>query len=239
MGEKELPWLDYWPHLGNMIHNGDFRLPGKCSFTHDLINKRGAFIGKFHGLMQEFGFSDSPIMLQMVHIYATSFYGSHLWDFSSNEATKLFTSWNVLVRTVFKVPNTTHRYLIEPLSSAIHLKTIIFERYLGFIHSILNSSKKCLSSLGLKMLSDHGSVTKQNLILISNESSIENVLEISPSSVVSSLLYYPTPPGEEWRVGFLKELLELRKHTLELDWEQDIVLSSYELEELIEFVSSS
>ena len=91
----------------------------------------------------------------------------------------------------------------------------------------------------MKMLSDHGSVTKQNLILISNESSIENVLDVSPSSVVSSMLYFPTPPGEEWRVGFLKELLELRKHTLELDWEQDIVLSSDELEDLIEFVSSS
>ena len=239
MGGKELPWVDNWPHLGNMIHNGDFRLPGKCSFTHDLISKRGTLIGKFHGLFQEFGFSDSSIMLQMMNIYATSFYGSHLWDFSSNEANKLFTSWNVLIRTVFKVPNKTHGYLIEPLSSTVHLKAILLERYLGFINSILNSSKKCLSSLGLKMLSDHGSVTKQNLILISNESSIENVLDVSPSYVVSSMLYYPTPPGEEWRVGFLEELLELRKHTLELDWEQDIVLSSDELEDLIEFVSSS
>ena len=147
MGEEELPWVENWPHLGNMIHKGDFRLPGKCSFSHDLINERDKFIGKFHGLLQEFGFSDSLVLLRMVNIYATSFYGSQLWDFSSNEASKLFTSWNVLVSTVFKVPNTTHRYLVEPLSDTVHMKVILFKRYLGFIHSILDSPKKCLSSL--------------------------------------------------------------------------------------------
>ena len=53
------------------------------------------------------------------------------------------------------------------------------------------------------MLSEHGSVTKQNLNLIKIESDIEDVLVISPDSVVSSMLYFSTPPGEEWRVGFL------------------------------------
>ena len=69
------------------------------------------------------------------------------------------------------------------------------------------------------MLFDHGSVTKQNLTLISKESDIEDVLVGSPDSVVSSMLYYPTPLGEERRIGFLKELIQLKKNTLELDWE--------------------
>ena len=92
------------------------------------------------------------------------------------------------------------------------MKVILFKRYLGFIHSILDSPKKCLSSLGKKMIADHGSVTKQNLTLINMESGLEDVLGVSPCSVVSSILYHPTPPGEEWRVGFLKEFLELRKN---------------------------
>ena len=123
----------------------------------------------------------------------------------------LFNSWNKLVRTIFKVPNTTHCYLIEPLSDTVHLKVILFKRYLGFIHSVLCSKKKCLSSLCHRMVADHGSITKQYLTLISNESSIENVLGMSPSSVVSTVTYNPAPPEEEWRVGLLKELLELRK----------------------------
>ena len=50
MGEKELPWVDSWPHLGNNIHRNDFAYPGNGSFSHDLLVKRGSFIGKFHGI---------------------------------------------------------------------------------------------------------------------------------------------------------------------------------------------
>ena len=86
-------------------------------------------------------------MMRIVHIYATSFYGSQLWDYSSSEATKLLTSWNILVRKVFNVPNTTHRYLIERLSGSKHLKSILYQRYLSFVLSLTNSRKECLSSL--------------------------------------------------------------------------------------------
>ena len=78
MGDTRLPWVNQWPHLGNNIHNDDFRYPGKGSLNHDLSEKRQSFIGKFHGLFQEFGFADSELMIKMVEIYAMSFYGSQL-----------------------------------------------------------------------------------------------------------------------------------------------------------------
>ena len=95
MGDNFLPWVDHWPHLGNNIHKDDFRLPGKGNFTHDLLDKRAKFIGKFNGLMQEFGFAESSVMFSIVNIYAMSFYGSQLWDYSSAETNRLFTSWNI------------------------------------------------------------------------------------------------------------------------------------------------
>ena len=97
MGEKELPWVDSRPHLGNNLHGNDFVYPGKGSMSHDLLDKRGSFIGKFHSIFQEFGFSDPQVMMR-------------LWNYSSKEAEKLFTSWNILVRTVYKVPNTCLLY---------------------------------------------------------------------------------------------------------------------------------
>ena len=166
MGEKELPWVDSWPHLGNNLHGNDFVYPGKGSMSHDLLDKRGSFIGKFHSIFQEFGFSDPQVMMRLVSIYATSFYGSQLWNYSSKEAEKMFTSWNILVRTVYKVPNTTHRYLIESLTQSAHLKSILFNRYLSFIHSITDSARNSLSSLARKMAVDHGSMTCQNLEVI-------------------------------------------------------------------------
>ena len=100
-------------------------------------------------------------MMKIVHVYATSFYGSQLWDYSSSEANKLFTSWNILDRKVNNGPNTTHRYLIESLSGSQHLKAVLFQRYLTFVHSLTNSGKECLSSLGRNMIKDHGSVTNK------------------------------------------------------------------------------
>ena len=75
--------------------------------------------------------------------------------------------------------------------------------------------------------------------LIRKESDIEDVLDISAASVVSSMLYFLTPPGEEWSVGFLKELLELRKKSLELDWEDNIILSNDDIEDLSRLVATS
>ena len=45
---KQLPWVDSWPHLGHLLHRDE-------SLDHDLLQKRGQFIGKLHSLKQEFG----------------------------------------------------------------------------------------------------------------------------------------------------------------------------------------
>ena len=89
------------------------------------------------------------------------------------------------------------------------------------------------------MIKDHGSITKQNLNLISKESGLDDVINISPSLVVSTVQYSPTPPGEEWRYGFLKELLELRKHNLEVEWEDHVEFTTKEIDDMIYFVATS
>ena len=99
----------------------------------------------------------------------------------------MFNSWNTVVRTVYQVPNTTHRYLIESLTKSAHLKSILFKRYLTFIHSITYSERNSLSSLAKKMIQDHGSVTCQNLVVIKQLTGCDDVLGMSPSAVVSSM----------------------------------------------------
>ena len=89
------------------------------------------------------------------------------------------------------------------------------------------------------MIKDHGSITNQNLLLISKESGVENVFSLSPVAIANLIEFSPTPPGEEWRSEFLLELLELRKHILELCWEDDVELSLDELDDLIRFVATT
>ena len=87
MGNTPLPWVDSWPHLGNELNSVDFSVPLKCSLKHDLLRKRGRFIGKFHDLWQEFGFADPLIVMRVI-------------NFISPEATKLFKSWNSSARII-------------------------------------------------------------------------------------------------------------------------------------------
>ena len=89
------------------------------------------------------------------------------------------------------------------------------------------------------MIKDHGSITNKNLLLISKESGVENVLGMAPFAIANLIEFSPTPLGEEWRSGFLLELLELRKHNLELCWQDDVELSLDELDDMIRFVATT
>ena len=65
------------------------------------------------------------------------------------------------------------------------------------------------------------------------------MFSFSPSAIANLIEYSSTPPDEEWRSGFLLELLELGMHNLELCWEDDVGLSLDELDDLIRFVATT
>ena len=90
--EIPLPWVDSWPHLGNELDRFNLATKAASNLDKDLEIKRRKFIGKYHSLKQEFG----------------SFNGSVLWDITGSSAEKLFTSWNVMIRDIWKIPNNSH-----------------------------------------------------------------------------------------------------------------------------------
>ena len=79
---KALPWVSKISHLGCIL----CMLESNNSMKIDLIQKR-----KVNSLLQEFHYTRSEIMFKLVDTYATSCYGSSLWDLSSNDAEKLYT----------------------------------------------------------------------------------------------------------------------------------------------------
>ena len=238
MGDVPLPWVDSWPHLGNDLFSGDFKFPLNCSFSKDCRHKRGKFIGKFHELWQEFGFSDPNFILQVIKIYATSFYGSCLWDFGNSDTNKLFNSWNMVIRTTFNLPRTSHRYFIENISKCEHIMATIFKRYHGFINSILTSNKKCLSSLGKIICNDAGSLTAQNINLIENKIGLQNILSLPATSISDNFIYNEVPDGDEWRIAFVEELIQLRSDNLEVVMPNGEYFTRKEINNFISMVSS-
>ena len=101
--------------------------------SNDSNIKRANFISKLHTLGLEFYFADPVAVICRSSIYACDFYGSQLWDFNSSNILKLFNSWNISIRILFYVPRNTYRYLIEPISRCLHVKTLLPSRFVAFL----------------------------------------------------------------------------------------------------------
>ena len=121
-------------HLGCVLESDN-------SMKADISNKRGKFIGKVNSMLQEFHYANPTTLLELVCVYASNFYGSSLWDLRSKNVDKIYTTWNVMIRNVFKLDRMTHRSLIEPLSGRHHLKVMLLSRYVKFYRELLKSPK--------------------------------------------------------------------------------------------------
>ena len=194
-----LPWVQQVKHLGNILQSDN-------SMKIDCTVKRGKFIGKVNSLMQEFYFADSKVKMKLINIFASSFYGSGLWDLSSTTCDRLFKSWNVAVRVCFGVPPTTHRYLIEPLSSTPHAKSMLCSRLVKFKEQLCTSSKPVVSLLALLSMGDRRTTLGRNMGRIQKEI---GGLQPSCYNIRKHMKFFETPVEELWRIPFLKELVDI------------------------------
>ena len=110
----------------------------------------GVFLGAFlfadvilllSASRQEFHFVSPPTLMSLVNSFATSFYGSSLWNLQSKECDRIYNPWNVMIRRALNIDYKTHRFLNEPLSKQCHLKTSLLSRYVNFYKGLINSPK--------------------------------------------------------------------------------------------------
>ena len=130
---------------------------------HDLMEKRGRFIGKIHSFRQEFGNIDPLVYLKLVSVYLSSFYGSNLWDLNGPGSQRLYSTWNIMVRMTFNIPRETHRYLIQPISGHKHLKVQLLKRFKNFVKTINTCDKPHLKYLAKLQENDQRSTYGRNI----------------------------------------------------------------------------
>ena len=205
-----LPWVTEINHLGNLLQSDN-------SFKQDCALKRGRFIGKIHTLLQEFHFISSEVMTNLIKIYATSFYSSSLWNLFSPQCEKLFTSWNICVRMVYKLPSHTHNNLIESLSSCPHVKTMLASRFVQFHKSLIENGKSCIRLLSSLCTDDLKTIHGKNLFHLGRQLDCD-IEELSSSFVKEHLKFRPLPEEDEWRIPLLLNLLAIRNDSMELDY---------------------
>ena len=144
-------------------------------------------------------------------MYATSFYGSNLWDLFCDNTNKN-TSWNTAIRILFNPTRQTHRYFIESFPESIHVKTMLCSRFVLFCDSLCKSPKLSIRLLYNLSLNDHRTVLCKNILNISCECNVERLF-LNESSVKSVMKYADTPDNA-WRIPLLKELFLARSNHL-------------------------
>ena len=199
LGDIPLPYVSSWPHLGHIICSDE-------SPVHDLEDRKHVLIGKIHSLRQELSDLDPVVYVKLIRLYLLHLYGCTLWDIFSNEAVQLWTMWHVTIKSLFKLPPPTHRYLLNHLVSCDHVKKIIIKRFMKFRDTIASSSIPQIKLLHRVQCCDWRSTYGRNCMHILREAQATDMTQVTMEKIQVN----PVPQGEEWRLDLLKDLLAER-----------------------------
>ena len=180
-----LPWVGEVKHLGNILESDN-------SMKRDIAMKRAKLIGKINSLGQEFYFASPKVLMKLLNTYCVSFHGGGLWDLFSGDCDKLFTAWNVAIRHAWRIPNTTHRYLIESTSESLHPKVMLASRYIGFVKSLCSSPKYSMRVLASTIMNDMRTVMGRTINMISVECNSPKD-SLTSATKKKSTKYFSTP----------------------------------------------
>jgi hypothetical protein len=167
-------------------------------------------------------------------VYNYHFSGSSLWNLFGREVEMLENSWNLSMRIMFDLPLETHRYFIESISEKPHAKTIMMKKFLRFSELILKSKKEALKSVYLKVRRNVQTYTGNNLRKIMMLMNKMNISELKSCEVKDNFKYKPVPDDQLWRIPILKEMIEVRARTYQIEGFTD-----EEITEMMEFVCIS
>ena len=133
---------------------------------------------------------------------------------SSDEVVKLEKSWNVSIRRMFNLPWATHCYLVEPISDQPHVRTLLARRFLTFVQAIRRSKKSAIRSLLRVIEFDTRSATGNSLKSILLKTKFDDIKQLKSSDVKA--MYRDAPASEQYRVGFIKEIIAVKNNILEM-----------------------
>ena len=130
-----------------------------------------------------------------------------MWNLFEKSCERIYTAWNTACRMIFKVPRTTHRYLIETISKCTDPRVFLFSRFVKFHQTVTECEKPAIRTLANLFKSDLRTVYGNNLHIISEE--CDTVTEdLSGYIIKTKMNYFDTPEREKWRHGILTELLD-------------------------------
>ena len=95
-----LPYVSTASHLGHKLHESGL-------MDHDARVKRAQYIGELVEVRETYSFASPVEVLRAADLYCSSYYGSLVWDLSSNAAKQFFNCWTTNVKLTWNLPRNT------------------------------------------------------------------------------------------------------------------------------------
>ena len=138
---------------------------------------------------------------------------------------------------MWDLPYATHKYFMEPLGGQ-HALSMIITRYIKFIQSLKKSPKIAVQFLVEKVLRNCNTLTGQNVRFVLDKTGTEDIFKVNVTKVRNDLEFCETKQEDEWRLNFVKEIVNIKNNILNLDQNENN-LTTEELEEILEYICTS
>lgn len=204
----------------------------------DIYKRRCEFIGQVNNLLCYFNKLNSSVRYRLFISYCTSFYGCELWTLFNRNIEDICTSWRKGLRTVWRVPFRTHRYLLPLISNCLPLFDEICKRSLNFIRTCLQSESNLVRNV-----SRHGVFNSPGSSLLGSnirfcarrfECTVWDIIHRPIQSVINNYIASSYENDMYHRAQLVVELLYVRDDQLKLD-----ILSKDELEFCLNYLCVS
>jgi hypothetical protein len=137
---NKIEWSKHVKHLGHTL---------SCclSSDKDIDLKKGKFIGCVNNIATEFQFAHPVTKAKLLQIYGCSFYGSNLWNFYGFSCDRLYKTWNISLRKLFKLPPQAHTRYLDVICNVRHIRFSLKLRFLSFIQTLFRTNNQLISNL--------------------------------------------------------------------------------------------
>jgi hypothetical protein len=132
IGNKEIEYVESWPHLGHVLCSS-------FSDCKDILNRRNSLVGQINEVLCCFGNLSPVIKTHLLYTYCSSLYGCELWDLSSQQLAAIGVCWRKAIKRCWNLPMGAHAHVLYALCGKWPIEDEIRRRILRFNVSCINS----------------------------------------------------------------------------------------------------
>ena len=77
--------------------------------------------------------------------YCYLFYGSQTWNLYNNSLGSLYTAFNIGLQRIWKLPYSTHKYIIFDISGTSSLQDIMVNRFVKCLNNMINGPNNMIN----------------------------------------------------------------------------------------------